>query len=61
MNRALSNYIEEVKSEVAALVYSDGEGYSFEDKLSKKQSPQLNIDLAEGLVQTLNYIKKQKN
>jgi|TARA_B110000971_G_scaffold219365_1_gene260322 UDP-glucose 4-epimerase len=35
--------------------------YSFEDKLSKKYSPQLNIDLAEGLVQTLNYIKKQKN
>ena len=35
MNRALSNYIEEVKSEVAALVYSDGEGYSFEDKFTE--------------------------
>jgi len=35
MNRALNNYIEEVKSEVAALVYSDGEGASFEDKFTE--------------------------
>ena len=35
--------------------------YVFEDKISKKYSPQLNIDLAEGLVQTLNYIKKNKD
>lgn len=35
MNRALNNYIEEVKSEVAALVYSDGEGSSFEDKFTE--------------------------
>lgn len=35
MNRALNNYIDEVKSEVAALVYSDGEGSSFEDKFTE--------------------------
>ncbi|OBQ57040.1 AIPR family protein [Tamlana sp. s12] len=35
MNRALNNYIEEVKSEIAALVYSDGEGSSFEDKFTE--------------------------
>ena len=35
MNRALNNYIDEVKSEVAALVYSDGEGASFEDKFTE--------------------------
>ena len=35
MNRALNSYIEEVKSEVAALVYSDGEGSSFEDKFTE--------------------------
>ncbi|MGJ8591302.1 MAG: AIPR family protein [Aquaticitalea sp.] len=35
MNRALANYIEEVKSEVAALVYSDGEGSGFEDKFTE--------------------------
>ena len=35
MNRALRNYIDEVKSEVAALVYSDGEGSSFEDKFTE--------------------------
>lgn len=35
--------------------------YVFEDIISKKYSPRLNIDLAEGLVQTLNYIKKNKD
>lgn len=35
MNRALRNYIDEVKSEVAALVYSDGDGSSFEDKFTE--------------------------
>lgn len=35
--------------------------YYFEDMISKKYSPSLNIDLAEGLVQTLNYIKKKKD
>ena len=35
MDRALRNYIEEIKSEVASLVYSDGEGASFEDKYTE--------------------------
>ncbi len=35
MERALKNYIEEVKSEIAAMVYSDGEGSSFEDKFTE--------------------------
>ncbi|WP_417784699.1 AIPR family protein [Tenacibaculum sp.] len=35
MNRALRNYINEVKSEIAALVYSEGEGASFEDKFTE--------------------------
>ena len=35
MERALQNYIEELKSDVAALVYSDGEGVSVEDKFTE--------------------------
>lgn len=35
MERVLQNYIEEVKSDVASLVYSDGEGASFEDKFTE--------------------------
>lgn len=35
MERALTNYIEELKSDVASLVYSDGEGASFEDKFTE--------------------------
>lgn len=35
MERGLKNYIESVKSDVAALVYSDGEGASFEDKFTE--------------------------
>lgn len=35
MERALQNYIEELKSDVASLVYSDGEGASFEDKFTE--------------------------
>ncbi|MCW4452459.1 AIPR family protein [Kaistella sp. BT6-1-3] len=35
MKKALQNYIEELKSDVAALVYSDGEGASFEDKFTE--------------------------
>ncbi|MEP7255934.1 MAG: AIPR family protein [Ferruginibacter sp.] len=35
MNRALQNYIEELKSDVASLVYSEGEGASFEDKFTE--------------------------
>lgn len=34
MERALENYIEELKSDVASLVYSEGEGASFEDKFT---------------------------
>lgn len=35
MDRALQNYIEELKSEVSSLVYSDGDGASFEDKFTE--------------------------
>ncbi len=35
MERALQSYIEELKSDVASLVYSDGEGASFEDKFTE--------------------------
>jgi len=35
MERALENYIEELKSDVASLVYSEGEGASFEDKFTE--------------------------
>lgn len=35
MERALENYIEELKSDVASRVYSDGEGASFEDKFTE--------------------------
>lgn len=35
MERGLKNYIDAIKSDVAALVYSDGEGASFEDKFTE--------------------------
>lgn len=35
MERALRNYIEELRSDVASLVYSEGEGASFEDKFTE--------------------------
>ncbi|GGE91814.1 AIPR protein [Chishuiella changwenlii] len=35
MEKALQNYIEELKSDVASLVYSDGDGVSFEDKFTE--------------------------
>lgn len=35
MEKALQNYIEELKSDVASLVYSDGVGASFEDKFTE--------------------------
>lgn len=35
MDKALQNYIEELKSDVASLVYSDGEGAQFEDKFTE--------------------------
>ena len=35
MERALENYIEELKSDVASRVYSEGEGVSFEDMFTE--------------------------
>lgn len=35
MDRAIQNYIEELKSDVSSLVYSEGEGASFEDKFTE--------------------------
>ena len=35
MERGLKNYIEAIQSDVAALVYSDGDGASFEDKFTE--------------------------
>lgn len=35
MERALENYIEELKSDIASRVYSEGEGASFEDKFTE--------------------------
>ncbi len=35
MERGLKNYIDAIQSDVAALVYSDGEGASFEDKFTE--------------------------
>lgn len=35
MERALENYIDELKSDVASRVYSEGEGASFEDKFTE--------------------------
>ena len=35
MERAVQNYIDEIKSDVASLVYSDGVGASFEDKFTE--------------------------
>ena len=35
MERALENYIEELKSDVASRVYSEGQGASFEDKFTE--------------------------
>jgi hypothetical protein len=35
MERALSGYIEELKSNIASMVYSEGEGASFEDKFTE--------------------------
>lgn len=35
MEKALENYIEELRSDISALVYSEGEGTSFEDKFTE--------------------------
>ena len=35
MERKFKQYLEEVKSEIDSLVYSDGEGVQFEDKFTE--------------------------
>ena len=56
MERGLKNYIEAIKSDVSALVYSDGEGASFEDKFTEHCIEILdNIGKSEG-ARVLSYI-----
>ena len=56
MERGLKNYIESIQSDVAALVYSDGEGASFEDKFTEHCIEILdNIGKSEG-ARVLSYI-----
>ncbi|RTL14342.1 MAG: hypothetical protein EKK56_01375 [Flavobacteriaceae bacterium] len=56
MERGLKNYIEAIQSDVAALVYSDGEGASFEDKFTEHCIEILdNIGKSEG-ARVLSYI-----
>ena len=35
MERAFKQYVDEITSEIAALVYSDGEGAMYEDKFTE--------------------------
>ena len=56
MERGLKNYIEAIQSDVSALVYSDGEGASFEDKFTEYCIEILdNIGKSEG-ARVLSYI-----
>ena len=56
MERALENYIEELKSDVASRVYSEGEGASFEDKFTEYSLEVLeSIGKSEG-ARVLSYI-----
>jgi len=56
MDRGFKNYIEAIQSDVAALVYSDGEGSSFEDKFTEHCIEILdNIGKSEG-ARVLSYI-----
>ena len=56
MERGLKNYIESIQSDVSALVYSDGEGASFEDKFTEHCLEILdNIGKSEG-ARVLSYI-----
>ena len=61
MERALENYIEEVKSIVASYVYSEGEGASFEDKFTEYAIEVLeSIGKSEGArVLSYNYPNSQ--
>jgi hypothetical protein len=56
MERALENYIEELRSDVASRVYSEGEGASFEDKFTEYSLEVLeSIGKSEG-ARVLSYI-----
>jgi hypothetical protein len=56
MERALENYIEELKSDVASRVYSEGEGASFEDKFTEYSIEVLeSIGKSEG-ARVLSYV-----
>jgi hypothetical protein len=56
MERALQSYIDELKSNVASMVYSDGEGVSFEDKFTEHCIEVLeSIGKSEG-ARVLSYI-----
>lgn len=56
MDRALENYIDELKSDIASRVYSEGEGASFEDKFTEYCIEVLEtIGKTEG-AQVLSYI-----
>lgn len=56
MERALENYIEELKSDVASRVYSEGEGASFEDKFTEYCIEVLeSIGKSEGAI-VLSYV-----
>lgn len=56
MDRGFLNYIEELKSDVASLVYADGEGASFEDKFTEHCLETLdNIGKSEG-ARVLSYV-----
>lgn len=60
MERALENYIEELKSDIASRVYSEGEGASFEDKFTEYCLEVLeSIGKSEG-ARVLSYIKPNK-
>ena len=61
MERALENYIEELKSDVASRVYSDGEGTSFEDKYTEYCIEVLeSIGKSEG-ARVLSYVHPNNN
>jgi hypothetical protein len=56
MERELLNYIESVKSDVAALVFSDGEGASYEDKFTEYCIEKLDGSGKSEGAQVLSYI-----
>ncbi|TAE75932.1 MAG: hypothetical protein EAZ85_01270 [Bacteroidetes bacterium] len=60
MERALQNYIDELKSDISSLVYSEGEGTSFEDKFTEYCIEVLeSIGKSEG-ARVLSYIHPTK-